>query len=82
MQIEDWYEDQHKYFRAHFSRSALLLEHMPGMFPKFLGDIRRTVLRKFPYNIYYVIEADVVVILAVIYSGRNPKYIHSRLTES
>ena len=36
--------------------------------------VRRRILRRFPYSIFYVVEHDVVVILAVAHHKRRPGY--------
>lgn len=41
-------------------------------------DIRRFVLRKFPYSIIYSIEPDCVMILAVAHQRREPGYWRER----
>ena len=34
--------------------------------------IRRALARRFPYAIYFSVEGDVVVVLAVLHTARNP----------
>jgi len=36
------------------------------------GGIRRALLRRFPYAVYFAAEGDVVVILAVLHVSRDP----------
>jgi len=36
-------------------------------------EIRVTTVKKFPFTIHYSIENDVVLIIAVFHSSRNPK---------
>ena len=36
------------------------------------AGIRRALLRRFPYAVYFAIEAEVVVVLAVLHVSRNP----------
>ena len=36
------------------------------------SGIRRALTRRFPYAIYYSIEAEVLVILAVLHTARDP----------
>ena len=55
------------------------LEHNPEMCPVVHGEIRRAVVRRFPYAIYYVVDAGRVEILAIIHSSRNPRSWQSRL---
>jgi toxin ParE1/3/4 len=43
------------------------------------GDIRRALARTFPYGVLYSIEADHVLILAVMHHSRKPGYWRDRL---
>ena len=36
------------------------------------SGIRRALLRRFPYAVYFAIEGDVIVVLAVLHAGRDP----------
>jgi plasmid stabilization system protein ParE len=42
-------------------------------------DIRKKVLRHFPYNVLYSIEPDKIVIVAVAHQRRRPNYWRNRL---
>lgn len=35
--------------------------------------IRRALVRRFPYTVYFAVEGDVVVVLAVLHVNRNPE---------
>lgn len=45
-------------------------------------DVRRYVLRRFPYLIYYLYHAaeNLVVIYALVHASRQPGYWHARLS--
>lgn len=43
------------------------------------AGIRKKVLRHFLYNLYYAIEADTIVIIAVAHQRRRPNYWRVRL---
>jgi len=36
------------------------------------SGIRRALLRRFPYAVYFAVETDVVVVLAVLHVSRDP----------
>lgn len=44
----------------------------PNLFPIYDGSIRRVVLRRFPYAIYYEVEPDRVVVLGFVHMKREP----------
>jgi plasmid stabilization system protein ParE len=42
-------------------------------------DVRRCLTRVFPYGVLYTIEADFVLILAVMHGSRKPGYWKDRI---
>jgi len=36
------------------------------------SGIRRALLRRFPYAVYFAVEGDLVIVLAVIHASRDP----------
>lgn len=43
-------------------------------------DIRRCLIRVFPYAVLYSIESDFVLIIAVMHCHREPGYWHRRIS--
>ena len=50
----------------------------PEQFPKVRADVRRAVLRRFPYAIHFLLESNRIVVLAVFHVKRNPKRLEDR----
>lgn len=46
----------------------------PKLYPQVDGSIRRAILHRFPYSIFYTIDDDTVVILSVAHQRRKPYY--------
>jgi plasmid stabilization system protein ParE len=46
------------------------------------SDIRRKILHKFPYSIFYIVENDAVVIVAIAHHKRRPGYWKPRLRQT
>lgn len=44
------------------------------LYPLVDEDLRRCVLHRFPYSIYYTIDTDTVVVLSVAHQRRKPYY--------
>jgi plasmid stabilization system protein ParE len=42
-------------------------------------DVRRHIIRRFPYGIYYSIEDDRIFIYAVMHLSRHPDYWKNRI---
>lgn len=71
-----WYEDREIGLGLRFLREIRTsLQHItdnPLMFPIIEEDVRRALLHKFPYSIYFVNEADAIAIIAVLHQHRRP----------
>ncbi len=72
-----WYEAQRPGLGAEFRQAVRILEQLltthPDAFPKVHGDIRRALVRRFPYALYYQrLESDVLEILACLHTSRRP----------
>src|SRR5918996_6076960 len=71
-----WYQDRREGLGREFSvaveeqlgRIAL----SPNQFACVRGDVRRAVLQRFPYSIYFIVEDDRIVVLAVFHARRAP----------
>jgi len=46
---------------------------MPESYPIVYRDIRRSVVRRFPYAVYYRIVSSRVIVTAIFHSRRDPK---------
>jgi plasmid stabilization system protein ParE len=44
----------------------------PAQFPEVEPGIRRALARRFPFAVYFLDEADAVVVLAVLHVRRSP----------
>lgn len=60
-------------FLDEFERAISLILEMPLAWSPVDTDIRRFHLRRFPYCIFYSIEAEEIVILSVFHQHRKPK---------
>lgn len=61
-------------FLAEVRRTLALVEMAPRLYPRIHKDIRRALLRRFPYSILYVGEPDATLVLACFHGSRNPRY--------
>ena len=50
----------------------------PGRFRPVRGEIRRALLRRFPYDIHFLAEPDAIVVLAVFHTKRDPRQLEGR----
>ena len=77
-----WYDRQepglgHR-FRLEVQSYLDRIAASPERFPKVRDEVRRAVLRVFPFKIHYIIEEDSIVVLAVFHGSRNPDALRRR----
>lgn len=82
-EAEDRYEEQRQglgtEFRAQVDDLLAALSTHPQLFPVRYRGNRRAVLRRFPYLLWYRVEADAVILLACIHAKRHPRVARARL---
>lgn len=80
-----WYETQQSgsggEFRAEVSGVLDRLAATPLIYQVVHRDVRRAIVRRFPYLIWYRVDFEMVVVLACTYAGRNPKRVKAHLND-
>ena len=66
-------------FFDEIQRVSALLQDFPKASPTVRGEVRRKVLRRFPFSILYMIDGERVVVIAVMHHHRRPDYWHERV---
>src|SRR5260370_9526 len=70
-----WYESRLRGLGTRFrDELRATLSHTaenPLRFPSIGQDIRRALLHRFPYALYFIVKSDVVIIVAVLSQGRR-----------
>ena len=81
-EAQRWYEDQSpglgERFASAIERTLVLIETNPTAYQVVEDSIRRAVVRKFPYSVFYVTEEDRVVVLAVFHQSMDPRRLAVR----
>jgi plasmid stabilization system protein ParE len=76
-----WYESRRAGLGSEFTlRFDALVERIsqnPFQFPEVGSGVRRALLQRFPYTIYFVVAACPVVV-AVLHQRRHPETWHQR----
>ena len=70
-----WYTERNPAiaaFRVSVERTLEAVERAPEQFPLALRDIRKALVRRFPYVVYYVVLSDVISVIAIIHGRRDP----------
>jgi len=59
-------------FEADLDRVFSRLSENPLQFPLIEAEARRALLRRFPYDVFFTINDDTVLVLAVLHLHRHP----------
>jgi len=65
-------------FLAEVRAAVLYIQEFPESSPVIEHEIRRKVLAKFPYDLFYVFESSAVTILSVAHESRRPGFWRTR----
>ncbi len=57
------------------------IERSPGTWRRLRGDLRRHLIRNFPYGIVYAEQGSEILIIAVMHCKRDPDYWVGRVME-
>ena len=72
-----WYEKQHLGLGHEFLDSVLdgfkSISATPLRYPLIRGRIRRALISRFPFGIYFTMEKSHIVVLAVMHGTRHPR---------
>jgi len=80
-----WYESQKKGLGEEFyfciKDGLKRLRGTPKRFQKIFLNVRRLVLRKFPFNIFYIFNenTDIIKIIAIYHNSRSPLQWKNRI---
>jgi plasmid stabilization system protein ParE len=75
-EAQEWYELQSPGLGEEFIAAMELqlkrLEQAPLLYAEAIPNVRRTLLPRFPYGLFYAVRGDFVHVLAVLHDARNP----------
>ena len=76
-EVAIWYEKQRKGLGQEFLDEVLdfceTIAENPAMYPVVHRHTRRALIRRFPFGVYFRIEDEQVIIVAVIHGSRHPR---------
>jgi len=79
----EWYEARVSDLGLEFIRAVDSLFNSiirnPQAFPIVYKSVRRALTRKFPYEVFFMVDPDSVVILAVFHAKRSPQRWQERI---
>lgn len=72
-----WYAqpeiDQASAFLRELERTEVHLASNPALYQRVEDEIRRAIMRRFPYSLFYVIEGGEVIVLACMHQQQKPR---------
>lgn len=72
-----WYEDQRpdlgEIFKGDLFKLIDRIAELPRHFPLLRKPVRRGLLRRFPYAVYFIFEEGMTVVFAVLHQRRDPR---------
>jgi toxin ParE1/3/4 len=72
----DWYEREEPGLGLDFLEQLRTTYHRilesPLGYQELRSGIRRTLTQRFPYGVYFSIEGEVIVVVAVLHTARDP----------
>ncbi|WNB77176.1 type II toxin-antitoxin system RelE/ParE family toxin [Methylomonas koyamae] len=75
-EAQEWYESQSPGLGEEFIAAMELqlkrLEQAPLLFAEVIPGVRRALLPRFPFGLFYVVRGNLVHVLAVLHDARNP----------
>ena len=81
----DWYESRETGLGEDFLRCVescvLSIQRHPLLYPVAVDGFRRALVRRFPYEIFYELSTDRLIIYAVFHCSQDPRKWRIRLGE-
>jgi plasmid stabilization system protein ParE len=76
------YEEQREGLGGEFveevSTTIAAVQSEPLRFPGIFRKLRRALVHRFPYGIFFVVRSDAVVVVAAMHLARDPRRIRRR----
>jgi mRNA-degrading endonuclease RelE of RelBE toxin-antitoxin system len=78
-----WYEEKNRGLGEEFLQLFYLqveeIRNNPLLYKKVHKENRRSLLKSFPYAVYYQIENEKIIVFGLFHCARNPNYLHDLL---
>lgn len=71
-----WYQSQRPGlgldFKLCIDEVLSTLQRIPLIYKTVLHEVRRAVIKKFPFGVFYLVKDNIVIVLAVVHARRDP----------
>ncbi len=82
IEAQDWYESERLglgcEFRANIDAAIERMSANPLQFPVVFRGIRRALVRRFPYMLFFIIEGETLFVIACFHASRDPRHWQER----
>lgn len=82
-QAQKWYEEQRAglaaEFQAEFGAVLSRLETTPLIYPVMYRNVRRAVVHRFPFLVWFQVQGSMVTVLACTHGKAHPGKVPTRL---
>ena len=79
----DWYEEREPGLGEEFLRCIeaclFAVQRIPRAFPVAVDQFRHAPIRRFPFEIFYEVTSDAIIIYSVFHCSQNPEKWRKRL---
>ena len=86
LEAVQWYEDKKTGVGERFTTDVHAkldsIRRQPDLYPVVFGEVREATLLRFPHAIYFIVDPDEIVVVAVFHTSRDPSVWQSRVEES
>jgi toxin ParE1/3/4 len=83
IEAQDWYEGEAlglgRRFREAIDASVERISSNPRQFPIVFKNIRRALVRRFPYSLFFVVEGKMMLVIACFHASRDPSQWEKRI---
>ena len=83
LEAQEWYEARRPGlgddFRLTIDGLPRRIANKPLAYPVVYHEIRRAVVRRFPYLLYFMVRQDIVTVVACLHSKRSPRRLRTRV---
>jgi plasmid stabilization system protein ParE len=82
-EARDWYDAQEPDLGAEFieeiDATLARVAQLPGGYALVEDDVRRALVRRFPYGVFFVDDGDSIAVLAVFHLAMSPTRLGARV---
>ncbi len=79
----EWYEEKSKglgkRFYLHFQLAIDDILKDPDAYFNITAQVRRVLIKNFPYKVFYTVSIDTIFILGVLHTKRSKEHVRRRL---